>query len=595
MRLFHSFLITLLFVQPAAAYQSAICQTFLGSRLDLNLSRTPDVRAEWDSIVDVLNASSEPNAGNWYFANMILPRDVLYAKELASTSAEVDQAIHRQIKFNQLYRAKKLYANHVFGKTTDAQSFLKDLGKFEGFSATPEIVSRVREMSNRIAASGRGDAIVDVLLESIFEMKSSGLVSQDFPLTAIYHRHLAELGFMPSLHGISAATDLAKFKSEMKDRIILAGLLKDDVRSRALLKMPIKGSPVVFLGDIPPQISIQSIQKNRSAKIDFDLISFANFLRKREYAGLANLQQAVDDFVATFQKWSVEFVNKSNGSTDRFVLNSIPKDFVDNFFETTLNNTQKWQAKIRAFYRREELLHRGQFATKYLSDREVMRMFTSIDKSTVSMRSKIGAGIINQPFVTRDFRTFNTLFEENPGLLLKYIEDHMTEGGLYLQSPFLSSSKNAVTAKRFAKGFLREPEEVAAMKSQITYSFYRTNGFGEVDVNRLNSMLKANGSEFTFTSKYGRQEEVMTVGAIAPDAVVEVRVVDVEDIVIEQNTQQNIVEAQKILKERVFSRSFEDPGLIKVEETVAGVTTVRYYRAKRNLLGLFTFSEAKGR
>lgn len=86
----------------------------------------------------------------------------------------------------------------------------------------------------------------------------------------------------------------------------------------------------------------------------------------------------------------------------------------------------------------------------------------------------------------------------------------------------------------------------------------------------------------------------MTVGAIAPDAVVEIRVVDVEDIVIEQNTQQNIVEAQKILKERVFSRSFEDPGLIKVEETISGVTTVRYYRAKKNILGLVSFSETKG-
>lgn len=605
------------FAGNSHAFESKVCSTYLAGLEDLKSWKRPLPSAEWEALSEVLNHSKQNNVPNWYFSHVLVS-----AKDsklsVMRNAGEVNKLIKNKIGFNRLYRIKKLYASLLSSKELTSEetrnlirsslvkeNYLSNPVKLDWImdnklsqEANPEsLFDRMyAEIALQLAAENNGEKGIQSLFSEMHKLRESGLVNSEIGMGIVYNSFLIKMGYMPSLHGVSAAPDIGIFEREMRSGLIMGQLLSEDLIARSSLGIRTNASPVLFLEHIPEKIKIHSSKSSLGdTEIDFDALSFINYLSKNGLEPtLETIEKHTLDYSKSIRKWSIDFLGDTvSTKKDIFVLNRISEDFQKSFFDVSAHDHDSWKKKMDLFYRPKDLLYRGQYAKKYLSDEQVLEYFLDISKEVVSMRSKVGAGIINRPFLTRDFQQFNSLFEADPGQLLKLAYDHMTEGETYLSSPFASASLRIEVANRFSQGFMRTREEIVGLKSQIILSFYRRNGFGEIELNRLNSMLKANTSSLEFKTQFARQSEVLVVGGVEPDAVAGVKIVDVEGGEVASNTNQNILANATVLRERSFNRDLSDPSLITVIETEGGHQSVRKYRLSKNRFGFFNFELEK--
>jgi hypothetical protein len=129
-----------------------------------------------------------------------------------------------------------------------------------------------------------------------------------------------------------------------------------------------------------------------------------------------------------------------------------------------------------------------------------------------------------------DFEKFNEdVFTEG---LVRMAKDHSETGPLYGVSYGFSTSKNREVGKAFAMGAMvvgeygahKAPELQALLKSRVLVGARRANK--DVDLGRLKQLRE----EFSY--KYGRQQEVMGIGASDPDSISIIQTIDAEGEVL---------------------------------------------------------------
>jgi len=129
-----------------------------------------------------------------------------------------------------------------------------------------------------------------------------------------------------------------------------------------------------------------------------------------------------------------------------------------------------------------------------------------------------------------DFEKFNDdVFTEG---LVQMARDHSETGPLYGVSYGYSTSKNREVGKAFAMGAMvvgeygahKAPELQALLKSRVLVGARRATK--DVDLGRLKQLRE----EFSY--KYGRQQEVMGIGASDPDSITIIQTIDADGEVI---------------------------------------------------------------
>ncbi len=569
------------------------CPLFMAGKENLSKFYRKNVSQTWTDFNKTLENSNERSLKEWYLANILSDSRSLFKNKIILNSSDSKDYVKKVFgkkgweKINEFYNSKVFQDVDNFNYKNILSEIEKvDLsgkGIYKSYESPNKIKSNLLELEKKLANVDDSDLRVETILDTIFNLKQSGDLVDDVYLNMLSHKILANEGLLPYVGSISEATTKIDFKEQMIEKIVMGQLFIDDIKVRNELNLKLKNSIIPHYHELPTQISVSTNKGAQRGFIDFDPEDFINYaLRNND--GKKTFNDVLEDYKKVVDKWAVEFIGKNE--IDDYALREIPEDFQKVFYEVTAKDPSKWHAKMNKFYRKDELLYRGQSTADIKNDDDILKMFISTNRTFLSQRAKRGMGIIKKPLIDADFSKFNKLLRDDNKTLVKYVYDHMTEGPLYMNSFLFSSSKKRAVGVRFSKGFLQNSARIKEQRSQIIVEFMRRDGFGEIDINRLGSVIKGQNNDLSFASKYGRQVEVSTVGGISPDAVMRIEVKDVDDIIVSSNTNEAIGEAGKILKTRVFERNPEKPNIFKLTTTEGEVESIYYYKLVDNSVGL---------
>lgn len=229
------------------------------------------------------------------------------------------------------------------------------------------------------------------------------------------------------------------------------------------------------------------------------------------------------------------YYNHPKNGVERVALGIVDEDFKLLYGKASFDNKELFDFKMKTWYS-EDITWRGlasKQATK--SEAEIIHMFQELTSHNASNAVLRKIGNNNTPDAIRkaaleDFAKYNDdVFGEG---LVQMARDHSETGPMYGISYGYSSSKNRDVGKAFAMGAMvvgeygahKAPELQALLKSRVLVGARRAHK--DVDLGRL----KQTREEFSY--KYGRQQEVMGIGASDPDAITIVQTIDAEGKVI---------------------------------------------------------------
>jgi hypothetical protein len=180
-----------------------------------------------------------------------------------------------------------------------------------------------------------------------------------------------------------------------------------------------------------------------------------------------------------------------------------------------------WRKKTNEWFM-PELNWRGlSYKDQEVGDADILNMFKELHRQMTSnavARETPGKTTEQiRELALKDFDRYNQ--DLYLGDVHKMAKDHSETGPLYGESYGYSTSKNRTVGKAFAMGAMvfakygeqAAPEIQAQIKSRILIGVYR--GIKDVDLGRLHSI------DERFWYAYGRQQEVMGIGAADPDSV----------------------------------------------------------------------------
>ncbi|MFP5385961.1 MAG: hypothetical protein ACLGHN_07765 [Bacteriovoracia bacterium] len=231
-----------------------------------------------------------------------------------------------------------------------------------------------------------------------------------------------------------------------------------------------------------------------------------------------------------FAKNNIYYKHPKKG-VERVALGYVDDDFKLLYGKPSFNNKELYDFKMKTWYS-EDITWRG-LASKHAekSEGEIIQMFEELTSHNASnaVVGKVRGG--NNPEAIRkaaleDFEKYNNdVFGDG---LVKMAKDHSETGPMYGISYGYSTSKNREVGKAFAMGAMvvgeygahKAPELQALLKSRVLVGARRAHK--DVDLGRLKQLRE----EFSY--KYGRQQEVMGIGASDPDAITIVQTIDAE-------------------------------------------------------------------
>lgn len=313
--------------------------------------------------------------------------------------------------------------------------------------------------------------------------------------------------------------------------------------------LSVEGSAELVFPATPRQTSIpfrqQSPQKNiaNHTQIDIDPYDFNEFLfqsvrsipdandqlQYRPYQFFKDITESYIDFI---KRSHLVYVHKKFGQEYvalRFVNNLFRETFADQSFRSTM----RWQSKMDDLYF-DDIIWRG-LANQHreVSETEILNMFVHLSSHNLSNNALRNIHAQSSPdqirrVVFNEFDRFNRdLFDGN---LVRMARDHSESGPLYGESYGFSTSKNRTVGKAFAMGAMvvarygEHQQYQHLLRSRILVGMKRAHK--DVDLTRLKQVRE------DFSYRYGRQQEVMAIGAADPDSVMFIQTLDANGDVI---------------------------------------------------------------
>jgi hypothetical protein len=336
---------------------------------------------------------------------------------------------------------------------------------------------------------------------------------------------------------------LDDWKKIIKHGILASDFLVDDMVERLKFGLPIENSVDLISPFTRPPVKVQLKGQKQTPYMEgveyIDPRLYREIL-KREMASNPTLKvEMKDDPVAAWDKIhkrAEEVFARNNAyythpkkGVERVALGYVDEDFKLLYGKPSYNNKELYDFKMKTWYSKD-ITWRG-LASKHAekSEGEIIEMFSELTSHNASNAVLGKIKSTNSPEEIRkaaleDFDKYNKdVFGDG---LVKMAKDHSETGPMYGISYGYSTSKNRDVGKAFAMGAMvvgeygahKAPELQALLKSRVLVGARRANK--DVDLGRLKQLRE----EFSY--KYGRQQEVMGIGASDPDAITIVQTID---------------------------------------------------------------------
>ena len=336
-----------------------------------------------------------------------------------------------------------------------------------------------------------------------------------------------------------------EWRKVIKDGILASDFLVDDLTERLKFNLPLENSlEVVTPYSRPPvQMSIKGQKKvTHMDGVEYIDPKFYREIIKREVALDPSLKNEfkVNPIGAwdkvhkkaeeVFAKNNLYYNHPKKG-IERVALGYVDDDFKHLYGKPSYDNKELFDFKMKSWYS-EDITWRGissKIHTK--SESEIIKMFSELTSHNASnavvgkLKGNTNPEIIRKAAL-EDFEKYNKDVFGNG--LVQMARDHSETGPMYGISYGYSTSKNRDVGKAFAMGAMvvgeygahKTPELQALLKSRVLVGARRANK--DVDLGRLKQVRE----EFSY--KYGRQQEVMGIGASDPDAITIVQTIDAQ-------------------------------------------------------------------
>jgi Fic family protein len=230
--------------------------------------------------------------------------------------------------------------------------------------------------------------------------------------------------------------------------------------------------------------------------------------------------QEIDESIATIVRENNIYFDHKKFGVERVELGIIDDDFIQLYGRSSYHDPELYHFKMDTWYE-DSINWRGLASkTQEKSEEDILAMFRETNLHMASNRVVSQAGTRASPerireLAIEDFRRYNdSLFTDD---LVEMARDHSETGPLYGQSFGYSTSKNRDVGKAFAMGAMvvaeygRHHEFQHLLQSRILVGAHRARK--DVDLTRLKQVRE------DFSYRYGRQQEVMGVGAADPDSI----------------------------------------------------------------------------
>jgi hypothetical protein len=336
----------------------------------------------------------------------------------------------------------------------------------------------------------------------------------------------------------------AEWSDEVYNGIIASQNMLEDLYDRAKLGLSIHKSPHFVIPQASPKVNL-SLKSGSKLKV----LDEVEYIDPKLYRELVLKEIAIDPKFSsklysdpakawgqiqkkakeTYKKNNIYYKHPKNG-VERVEIGFVDEDFKDMFGIATFNDPNKFKYKMDNWYR-EDIVWRG-LASKSAekSDSEIINMFKELNLHMASnaVLRKVSK---NDPKAIKaaaleDFEKYNDdVFDEG---LVAMAKDHSETGPMYGESYGYSTSKNREVGKAFSMGAMviaeygahKAPELQALLKSRVLVGARWARK--DVDLGRLKQLRE------DFSYKYGRQQEVMGIGASDPDAITIIQRIDAE-------------------------------------------------------------------
>ena len=519
---------------------------------------------------------NEKNTGIIFYPTPeVHTKEILY--QLKGTHPDLVQKIERFNEVELQIRYIKLQLLKVPMKDAQAPSVLRMKERLETLKSeqkqlklnsadlTEKFVTALTEyeidlFKKQRAALGKLDTIekFDKYVDIVASLQKNLVSIHPLPngngrSTRLLLNHLLNREGLPSARIMNTEGDLYRSHEEwrkaIKEGMLASDQLVDDLTERAKLGLPLENSMDLFLPQkrkISPVPLISESEVRTQQGLEVIDPRLMREVVKRELLKNPTLspimvaepektwRELTEKTQEVFKKNNIYYEHPKKG-IERVEIGFVDDDYRFLFGEPSYANKDLYTYKMKNWYS-EQLSWRGYSSkTKVYSDDEILSHFTQINPNLVSnrTRAKIESGADPTEVkmaIERDFDDYN---EDVFGTgLAKKAKEHALFGEERKESYALSTSKKREVAKAFSMGAMdlekygehAKPEVQDLLKSRLIVGSRRA--IKDVDLSRLKQVRE------DFSYDYGRQQEVLSIGAIEPDAVNIVQSIDAKGEVI---------------------------------------------------------------
>lgn len=515
------------------------------------------------------------NLGNGKYAGQIQYPNVTHIKkEGIDLLRKNHKELVLEIEEYQGIWPKMLAKEEIIKKTPNTPAGLKAVDELAVLKARREhLVKNQAVITKKIV-----DAMVDDLMDwftrertLIGEINSPEKLDQFVNLTAKFQRDMVSIHPLANGNGRSTREfalsyalmregfppprildpnadiyrSLEEWQKIIKHGILASDFLVDDMVERLKFGLPIENSVELITPYTRPpvQMALKGQKKVPFMEgVEYIDPRLYREIIKREIASNPALKvEFAENPVAAWDKIHKKaeeifaknnlYYNHPKKGIERVALGIVDEDFKILYGKASFDNKELFDFKMKTWYS-EDITWRG-LASKHAekSEDEIINMFEELTAHNASNHvvKKVGGNATPEAIrkaALEDFDKYNSdVFGDG---LVQMARDHSETGPMYGISYGYSTSKSRDVGKAFAQGAMvvgeygqhKAPELQALLKSRVLVGARRANK--DVDLGRLKQLK----DEFSY--KYGRQQEVMGIGASDPDAITIVQTLDAE-------------------------------------------------------------------